>query len=141
MSEDTPNMQLPVIQNRAPESMVIAQKQTSLSRLFRIKPKTLELVAKSTTKDGAIPGTFRVTSTNENFTSLRAVIMVEPQEQREMYKKGEYSKESKLCFSLDNVQPHLQRQRPPGSCTAQRAPWETSTGKSGVRQKLRGLPG
>lgn len=113
MSEDTPNMQLPVIQNRAPESMVLAQRQTSLSRLFRVKPKTLELVAKSTTKDGAVPGTFRVTSTNEKFTELRAVILVEPQEQREMYKKGEYSKDSKLCFSLDNVQPHPKAKNPP----------------------------
>ena len=116
MSEDTPNMQLPVIQNRAPESMVIAQKQTSLSRLFRIKPKTLELVAKSTTKDGAIPGTFRVTSTNENFTSLRAVIMVEPQEQRRgIQDAGSSAGRARTCGPADqSFSPYWRNSLPDG---------------------------
>lgn len=101
-----------VVLNRAPESMVVAQKVNALSRLFQLKPKTLELVSKSTRQKGADPGTFRVTSTNEKFNEVRAVILFEPQEQREKYRKGEYTKDSKECFSLDNVQPHPKARTP-----------------------------
>ena len=113
MSEETtPNTQLPVLQNRAPQEMVVAQRATALSRLFKIKPKTLELVSKSTRQDGATPGTFRVTSTNESFKEMRAVILFNPLEQRQKYRKGEYTKDSKECFSLDNVQPHPNARTP-----------------------------
>jgi uncharacterized damage-inducible protein DinB len=101
-----------VVINRAPEEMVIAKKISALARLFQLKPKTLELVSKSTRQEGAIPGTFRVTSTNESFKELRAVILFAPVEQREKYRKGEYTKDSKECFSLDNVQPHPKARTP-----------------------------
>ena len=112
MAEETPNMQLPVLQNRAPQEMVVAQRINALSKLFKLKPKTLELVSKSTRQEGAEPGTFRVTSTNEKFKELRAVILFAPMEQREKYRKGEYTKDSKECFSLDNVQPHPKARMP-----------------------------
>jgi hypothetical protein len=113
MPEETkPNMQLPVLQNRAPQELVVAQRINALSKLFTIKPKTLELVAKSTRQEGAIPGTFRITTTNESFKELRAVILFDPVEQREKYRKGDYSKDSKECFSLDNVQPHPKARSP-----------------------------
>jgi uncharacterized damage-inducible protein DinB len=112
MSEDTPNTQLPVLQNRAPQEMVVAQRVSALSKLFQLKPKTLELVSKSTQQEGAEPGTFRITSTNEKFKELRVVILFEPLEQREKYRKGAYSKDSKECFSLDNVQPHPKARTP-----------------------------
>lgn len=110
MSEETPK-QL-VVLNRAPQEMVVAQRVNALSKLFTLKPKTLELVSKSTRQEGAEPGTFRVTSTNEKFKELRAVILFEPIEQREKYRKGEYSRDSKECFSLDNVQPHPKARTP-----------------------------
>ena len=112
MSEETPNTQLPVLQNRAPQEMVVAQRVSALSKLFQLKPKTLELVSKSTQQEGAEPGTFRITSTNEKFKELRVVILFEPLEQREKYRKGAYSKDSKECFSLDNVQPHPKARTP-----------------------------
>lgn len=112
MSEETPNMQLPVLQQRAPQEMVVAQRFNALSKLFQVKPKTLELVSKSTRQEGAVPGTFRVTSTNESFKEIRAVMLFAPLEQREKYRKGEYTKESKECFSLDNVQPHPKARTP-----------------------------
>lgn len=114
MAEETqqPNMQLPVIQNRAPMELVQAKRNSALSKLFQLKPKTLELVSKSTHQEGAVPGTFRVTSTNESFKEMRAVILFEPLEQREKYRKGEYTKDSKECFSLDNVQPHPKARTP-----------------------------
>lgn len=102
-----------VVLNRAPESMVVAQRTTALSKLFALKPKTLELVSKSTRQEGAVPGTFRVTSTNESFRELRAVMLFAPLEQRQMYRKGEYTKDAKECFSLDNVQPHPRAKNPP----------------------------
>ena len=112
MAEETPNTQLPVLQNRAPQEMVVAQRVSALSKLFQLKPKTLELVSKSTQQEGAEPGTFRITSTNEKFKELRVVILFEPLEQREKYRKGAYSKDSKECFSLDNVQPHPKARMP-----------------------------
>ncbi len=125
----TENTQLPVIQNKAPEAMVVAQKVNALAKLFQLKPKTLELVSKSTTKDGAIPGTFRVTSTNESFKEMRAVVLFEPIEQREMYSKtAGYNKDAKTCFSLDNVQPHAKAKNPPAmycaSCPMGDINWE-----------------
>lgn len=110
--EQKPNMQLPVLQNRAPIELVTAQRSSALSKLFQIKPKSLELVSKSTRQEGAIPGTFRVTSTNESYKEMRAVILFAPLEQREKYRKGEYTKDSKECFSLDNVQPHPKAKTP-----------------------------
>jgi hypothetical protein len=101
-----------VVLNRAPESMVVAQRQNALSKLFQLKPKTLELVSKSTRQEGAVPGTFRVTSTNESFRELRAVMLFAPLEQRQKYRKGEYTKDAKECFSLDNVQPHPKAKTP-----------------------------
>lgn len=96
---------LPVINNQTAMEKVEAQKK-SLSRLFQLKPAILELVSKSTQQEGAVPGTFRITATNEKFEEIRAVILFEPVEQRELYTKGEYSKDAKQCFSLDNVTPH-----------------------------------
>lgn len=123
MPDETPNTQqatpaapqanpLVVLKERAPQEMVVATRANALSKLFQLKPKTLELVSKSTRQEGAIPGTFRVTSTNENFKELRAVILFSPIEQRQKYRKGEYTKDSKECFSLDNVQPHPKAKTP-----------------------------
>jgi hypothetical protein len=102
---------LTVVNNVAPLEKVEAQKN-ALSRLFQLKPATLELVSKATRQEGAVPGTFRVTSTNEKFDEIRAVILFEPVEQRALYTKGEYSKDAKLCFSLDNIQPHSKAKDP-----------------------------
>jgi hypothetical protein len=98
--------------NRPPQEMVVAQRINALSKLFQLKPKTLELVSKSTRQEGAEPGTFRVTSTNEKFKEMRVVILFEPLEQREKYRRGEYSKDAKECFSLDNISPHPKARTP-----------------------------
>lgn len=112
MPEETKQPAQLTVLNRAPQEMVVAQRQSALSKLFQLKPKTLELVSKSTRQEGAEPGTFRVTSTNEKFKEMRAVILFAPLEQREKYRKGEYTKDSKECFSLDNVQPHPKARTP-----------------------------
>jgi len=89
MPEETNQPQQLTVLNRAPQELVVAQRVNALAKLFQLKPKTLELVSKSTRQEGAEPGTFRVTSTNEKFKELRAVILFEPLEQREKYRKGE----------------------------------------------------
>ena len=108
-----PENPLVVVNNPVPAEMVVAQRFNALSKLFQLKPKTLELVSKSTQQTGAVPGTFRVTSTNEKFETLRVVMLYSPIEQREKYIKGKFSADNKLCFSLDNVQPHHKAKQPP----------------------------
>ena len=98
---------LTVVNNPQDALARVAKQQSALSRLFQLKPATMELVSKSTQQEGAQPGKFRVTSTNEHFDEIRAVLLFNPVEQRELYEKGTYSKDAKLCFSLDNFQPHV----------------------------------
>jgi hypothetical protein len=104
---------LVIVNNSVPQDIVVAQKMSALSRLFQVKPSSLELVSKATRQENAEPGTFRVTSTNEKFKEMRVVMLFEPQEQREMYRKGEYTKDAKECFSLNNFQPHALAKQPP----------------------------
>ena len=99
--------------NKAPQGLVVAQKANALSRLFTLKPATLELVSKSSRQEGAQPGKLRVVQTNEHFDEMRAVILTEPTQQRKKYRKGEYSREALECFSLDSVQPHAKAKNPP----------------------------
>jgi hypothetical protein len=103
----------PVLQGAKNEEARIKAQQNALQRLFKLKPSVLELVSKSTQQEGAIPGQFRVTSTNEHLgKELKAVILIEPIEQRALYTKGEFSQDAKLCFSLDNFQPHAAAKDP-----------------------------
>ena len=105
--------ELTVLNNKAPQELVVAQKVNALSRLFTLKPATLELVSKASRQDGVTPGKLRVVQTNEHFDEMRAVILVEPLQQRKQYRKGEYSKEALECFSLDSIQPHNKAKHPP----------------------------
>ena len=94
------SQELTAVNNPISQEIVVAKKVNALSRLFTVKPATLELVSKSTRQETATPGTFRVTQTNESFKEMRVVMIFEPVEQREMYRKGEYTKDAKECFSL-----------------------------------------
>lgn len=81
--------------------------------LFRVKTQYLELVQKTTRQEGAIPGKFRNTATGEHFDTMRVVLLDAPQEQREYYDNSRgFSKDSKICFSIDNVQPHAKAREP-----------------------------
>jgi hypothetical protein len=103
------------------------------SALFKAKPSYIQLVPKSTRQEGAIPGTFRISSSGERIgvtdangnvikDEFKAVLLAVPQEQREYYLNDgkTYSKDMKECFSLDNVQPHSKAKAPPamfcGTC-------------------------
>lgn len=83
------------------------------SSLFKVKPAYLELVSKATQQEGATPGKFRVTATKEQFDEMKLVLLMEPIPRREYYRKGEFSKNAKLCFSLDGIQPHPRAKEAP----------------------------
>jgi hypothetical protein len=74
--------------------------------LFKLRPATIECVQKTTRQEGAIPGKLRITATNEHFDEMQVAMLFPPVEQRAYFEGEEFSKESKLCFSLDNLKPH-----------------------------------
>jgi hypothetical protein len=75
-------------------------------RLFQLKPSTIEIVQKMTRQEGAIPGKLRDTATNVHYDEMQVVMLFEPVEQRAYFEGDDFSKDSKLCFSLDNLKPH-----------------------------------
>lgn len=76
------------------------------SKLFQVKPSTLELVQKMSRQKDAKPGMIRDTATNEHFESLKLVMLFVPVEQQQLFTKGQFNRESKVCFSLDGITPH-----------------------------------
>ena len=84
------------------------------SRLLEVKPATLEIVQKTSRQENVQIGKFRDTSTNVHYDELQIVLLGMPVEQRQYYEKGtnEFSKDKKLCFSLDNKTPHPKAKEP-----------------------------
>lgn len=75
-------------------------------RLFQLKPATIEIVQKMTRQEGAIPGKLRDTSCNQHYDEMHMVMLFEPTEQRAYFEGDDFTRDSKLCFSLDNLKPH-----------------------------------
>jgi len=120
--------------------VAVVHKVNALSKLFQLKPATLDLVAKASRQEGVIPGKLRVVQTGEHFDSLRGVILFEPTQGRKKYLKGLYSKDALDCFSTDNVRPHSKAKNPPAmycaTCPFGNLMWE------GYRKaKERGITG
>lgn len=104
---------LTVLNNNQPTALAVGGGFGLDSRLFKLKPGTLEIVQRTTKQDGAIPGKLRVTQTNEHFDEMRVVLLINPQEQRQYFPKGaKMERDSKACFSLDNIQPHPRAKDP-----------------------------
>ncbi len=120
------------------EAIVISNNQAAMqlsgvglgSSLFKARPQMLELVHRSSRQENVKYGEFRVIGTNEHLgTSIRAVLLANPQEQREWFKdKNVFSKDNKKCFSLDNIRPHDRALDPPAmyckSCPMGDMNWE-----------------
>lgn len=81
--------------------------------IFKGRPQSLELVYPTTKQEGAQPRKFRVIATNQHFDEMRIVMLDAPKEQREWYDGPEFSRDSKQCFSVDNIQPHPKAKNPP----------------------------
>lgn len=96
------------------------------SNLFRVKPATLEIVQRTSRQEGAEPGRFRNTSDNTHYDEMEWVLLSNPIIQRALYTKGEFSRDSKLCFSLDNVSPSNYAKEPqaPFCATCPKGSWE-----------------
>lgn len=83
--------------------------------IFKARPQMLELVHKTSRQENVKFGEFRIIGTNEHVgTSIRAVLLAVPQEQREWFvDPTKFSKDNKGCFSLDGIQPHPRAAQPP----------------------------
>lgn len=84
------------------------------SRLFEVKPGWTEVVQTSSKQENVTPGMIRDTSTNEHFEARQIVLLAFPTERRQYFEEGtkDMSKDKKLCFSLDNVEPHAKAKKP-----------------------------
>ena len=109
-------------------NIAVVHKVNALSKLFQLKPATLDLVAKASRAEGVTPGKLRVVQTNEHFDSMRAVILFEPTQGRKKYLKGTYSKDALDCYSLDNIRPAPRAKNPPAlycaTCPSGNMMWE-----------------
>lgn len=83
--------------------------------IFKARPQMLELVHKTSRQENVIFGNFRVVGTNEHLgTSIRAVLLAVPQEQREWFRDpAVFTKDNKACFSIDGIRPHARAIDPP----------------------------
>lgn len=72
------------------------------SKLFQLKPGTININQPTTQAEGAIKGQLRISETGENFQSMRVALLVEPIMQRQ-YHVGEQGQNRKpenlMCFS------------------------------------------
>lgn len=82
------------------------------SKLFALKPSTIELVQGMSRAEGAIPGKLRISDTGQHFDEMQLVMLFEPVQQRAYFEGAEMTKGAKLCFSTDNEHPHDRAQVP-----------------------------
>jgi hypothetical protein len=96
------------------------------SKAFQIKPSNIEVVQKMSRALGAVPGKLRISDTGEHYDEMQVVMLFEPVEQRAYFEGQDFSKESKLCFSLDNQKPHDRATVPQAMSCANcpKASWE-----------------
>ncbi len=98
------------------------------SSLFKLKPSTLEIVQRTSQQEGAEPGRFRDTATGTHYDTMEWVLLITPVLQRAYYPKGaELGRDSKLCFSLDNVSPSKYAKEPqaPFCANCPKGSWAT----------------
>lgn len=80
------------------------------SRLFRLKPATININQPNTQVEGAVPGRLRINETGDQFDKLFVTLLMMPQERRDYYvgEKGQLNRtrENLMCFSRDMIRPH-----------------------------------
>lgn len=96
------------------------------SKLFQLKPATIQLTQRMSRQEGAIPGKLRVKETGELFDEMHLVLLFEPVERRSCFEGEDFSPDNQICFSLDNVQPHSKAKVPQAMYCAScpKASWE-----------------
>jgi hypothetical protein len=96
------------------------------SKIFQLKPSTIELVQAMSKAEGAVPGKLRISDTGQHYDEMQVVMLFEPTQQRSYFEGEEFSKDSKICFSLDNVEPHSKAKiaQAPFCKSCPKASWE-----------------
>jgi hypothetical protein len=86
------------------------------SKLFALKPATLNINQPSTQAEGAIKGHLRVSETGDQFTELFVTLLAMPSEQRQCYigEPGQLNRtpENLVCFSRDMKYPDAKAKEP-----------------------------
>ncbi len=104
------------------------------SKLFALKPSTIELVQGMSRAEGAIPGKLRISDTGQHFDEMQLVMLFEPVQQRAYFEGSEMTKAAKLCFSTDNDHPH-DRAQVPQAANCDRCPMQDWTKWRGDKKK------
>lgn len=100
------------------------------SKLFQLKPATININQPNTTAEGAIKGKLRISETGDQFDEMFVALLLMPQEQRSYYvgESGQLNRtpDNLHCFSRDMQFPDKAAKYPQAqSCaTCPRASWD-----------------
>lgn len=100
------------------------------SKLFQLKPATLNINQPSTQAEGATRGLLRVSETGDQFEELFVTLLTMPVEQRQYYvgEPGQLNRspENLHCFSRDMLTPDLKARYPqsPTCASCPKASWD-----------------
>jgi hypothetical protein len=110
-----------VILGQEPQDTALAVKQGGLgldfgSKLFQLKPATININQPSTQAEGAIKGKLRVSETGDQFDEMFVTLLLMPVEQRSYYvgEPGQLNRtpDNLHCFSRDMLTPDLSAKYP-----------------------------
>lgn len=80
------------------------------SKLFRLKPATININQPNTQVEGAIAGKLRISETGDQFEEMFVTLLAMPQERRDYYtgEPGQLNRsaDNLMCFSRDMIRPH-----------------------------------
>jgi hypothetical protein len=79
------------------------------SKLFQLKPATININQPNTQVQGAIPGKLRISETGDQYDEMFVTLLDMPQERRDYHVgEGELFRqpENLMCFSRDMIRPH-----------------------------------
>lgn len=86
------------------------------SKLFQLKPATINIVQPNSTAEGAIKGHLRIGETGDQYKTMEVTLLRMPVEQRAWYvgEEGQMNRkpENLMCFSRDLIQPDKSAKMP-----------------------------
>lgn len=123
-----------VVLGQEPQDTALAVQQGGLgldfgSKLFQLKPATININQPSTQAEGAIKGLLRISETGDQFEEMFVTLLLMPAEQRSYYvgEPGQLNRapDNLHCFSRDMLTPDLKAKFPqsPSCKTCPKADW------------------
>jgi hypothetical protein len=86
------------------------------SKLFRLKPATININQPNTQVEGAVAGKLRISETGDQFDEMFVTLLLMPQERRDYYtgEQGQLNRsaDNLMCFSRDMIRPHANAKVP-----------------------------